>query len=355
MKPLSLLLTSLIYILATLSHAQAATNESPKKVGIIGPLTGPFAAWGLDVQNVLTFANKQLGGVDFQLIFEDDQCLGKNAVTAAQKLLNIDHADYAIVVCTESMLVTAPIFERNKTLVFAVVATGASVSNSGKYIFRTWPSDAEAARLLATRVSAEIPSIGIITEERGYSIEFENSFLVEASKLNLATQVNHFSSEETDFRSLLFKTKQSTVKGLFINTDSERLFATILRQFRELGLTLPIYGAYTPGQKLFRELVGPIPSRITYVDAPGSDSFTDAGKKLFGKYLEISEPVRSTEFVFGSSYEAMHLLKEISISKENPLEILSNRTFNGIFGKFRFDENGDLVGVEHRLKTLDGK
>ncbi len=115
----ALLAVSLLFLFSTSSvYAQTL-----RRIGVIAPLSGTAASWGNDVRKVLTYANTELFSKEVELIFEDDGCLGQRAVTALHKLIDIDHIDAAMVVCTESVLATAPIFEQKKIIVIALFSS----------------------------------------------------------------------------------------------------------------------------------------------------------------------------------------------------------------------------------------
>ena len=92
---------SALILLALISANSAVAG--PIKIGVIAPLTGPVASWGTDTQRALTLANESFGAGRFEFIFEDGQCLGKEAATAAQKLVSVDKVQFGMVVCTEEM------------------------------------------------------------------------------------------------------------------------------------------------------------------------------------------------------------------------------------------------------------
>ena len=94
-------LSALILLISTPSFA---IDLKKIKIGVILPLSGNVSAYGEDVRDALLFANENLAGGKFEFIFEDDHCNGKEAVTAAAKLISQDKIKYGIVVCTESMI-----------------------------------------------------------------------------------------------------------------------------------------------------------------------------------------------------------------------------------------------------------
>jgi branched-chain amino acid transport system substrate-binding protein len=329
-------------------------QQKPLKVGVIAPLSGDIASWGQDVRNALLFAKEKLGTAKLDLVFEDDQCLGKNAVSAAQKLISIDRVNFGMVVCTESMLAAAPLFERAKIVVIAPVASGAAVSKAGDYIFRTWPSDAGAARLLYRYVATRHRAFGIISEERGYAQELTSAFLEAARSGALKTATASFTSDTSDFKSVLLKLRSEAIEGLFINTNSERAFVNVLKQQHELGLRIPTYGSYYPGGKSFPALAGAPAEGIIFVDSPSAQSaLTPAGQELFGEFVARFGAPQSASFVMPSTFEVFRLIQAAAASGRDARAFLYEGSFSGIFGKYSFDPNGDIQGVRHVLKVLE--
>jgi branched-chain amino acid transport system substrate-binding protein len=340
------LAVSLHFLFSTSSvYAQAL-----RRIGVIAPLSGTAASWGNDVRKVLTYANTELFSKEVELIFEDDGCLGQRAVTALHKLIDIDHIDAAMVVCTESVLATAPIFEQKKIIVIAPAASGASISQAGDYIFRTWPSDAAAARLLVQDLSQYFQKVALLSEERGFPEELTQAFL-SASSGTLEVTTERFMSEATDFRTLLLRLRASQAKALFINVNGEATFATIVKQLKSIQWQPHIYGVYLPGNKAFRELAGSLAEGITFVDSPGAENLTTEGRELYANYVKHFGTLESSPFVFPAAIEALRLLvpKESSATTKDRLY---HTTFKGIFGSFSFDRYGDLVGPRHVLKTI---
>lgn len=335
----------------------AGAEHRPIKLGVIAPLSGEVATWGNDVKNVISYVLNQQNVKDVTVIFEDDLCLGKNAVTAAHKLIEIDKIDYAMVICTESTLAVAPIFERAKIIVISPAAGGAAVSDSGDYIFRTWPSSAATGKLLANYVSSRHRTIGMLSEDRGYPQELASSFMGALPNGKIEAISEMFQSDETDFRSILNRFQAQKVGGLFINTNAERAFAAILTQIHQLKWNVPIYGVYMPGNSSFLQLAGELANGIVFVAAPSAESsFTPEGKNLYSGFVSKFGELRSSTFVFGATVEALQRVLSLRASKEDARRQLYNGHFNGVFGEYSFDRNGDIVGIEHQIRVIkDGK
>ena len=84
-KILALVLALALVMTAALACADAI------KVGVIGPMTGPYAVYGLAVQYGAQIAAEEInakGGVQFEILAEDDQGDGELGLNAYNKLLD---------------------------------------------------------------------------------------------------------------------------------------------------------------------------------------------------------------------------------------------------------------------------
>ena len=78
----------LIYGCGGITGKATAVGEQPKiKIGALLPLSGDAAAYGENVKQGIELALK---GTNFEVIYEDGKCEGPDAVTAIQKLINLD-------------------------------------------------------------------------------------------------------------------------------------------------------------------------------------------------------------------------------------------------------------------------
>lgn len=326
-------------------------EKSIYKVGVIAPLSGPVASWGGDTRKALELANSTFGDGTIELVFEDGRCLGKDAATAAQKLVSVDKVQFAMVVCTEEMLASAPIFDRAKVTVVAPGATAASISGISPYVFRTWPSDAFGAARLAKYMKPRLKKVGVFSEGRGLPQEFAKAFQAAASKEGLEVVVESYFSEDQDYRSALTRLLSSGVQGVLINSDSEASFINVLRQFRQLSKEVPVFGNLVGSSKSFRDAVGSLAEGLVYYDVPiisGQGADSNLGKEFERAHgLPASSP-----YMVASSISALRVVREIIRNGGDPRDFLLSNSFESAIGKFSFTKEGDIAGIYPSLKMI---
>ena len=92
----------------------SATQNIPVKVGVITPMSGGLAGYGEETQSILNETLKRNFAQDtnIELVYEDSKCTGQDAVTAYQKLVNVDQVDVILGgLCSSESLAFAPLLE----------------------------------------------------------------------------------------------------------------------------------------------------------------------------------------------------------------------------------------------------
>lgn len=342
----------LVFFVSFISFGASWAGAEPvTTLGLSACLTGPGAAWGSDVKNVLKFANQKLAGGRYKFIVEDDKCDPKTAATIAEKFSVIDKLKYVFTVCAAATFAEAPRYAQNGVLVMAPLVTPSRISGIG--IFRTGLSDAMAAQRLAEYAFQRYKQVAILTEQNEYSVGFLKDFVKSAVELGVKTDNEDFELTSQDVRAQLLRLKAKAPQALFINTNSERPFATILKQVKQLQMKLPILAAYMPGSTTLLELAGDLANGIVFVDFPSSeDLLSPEGQKLYTEYLQEYGPLQSWTYSFPATFESFRAVHMAISSGQPPKEYLEQTVFNGIIGSYRFNKLGDLVGPRHVLRVI---
>jgi branched-chain amino acid transport system substrate-binding protein len=107
MKKLTIIVVIAIIVIVLISvfstkPSSPAGSKEPIKIGAVLSLTGDAAPWGESAKNGIDLAVKDInskGGIDgrkVQVVIEDDHTDAKNAVSAYNKLVNVDHVSGVI-------------------------------------------------------------------------------------------------------------------------------------------------------------------------------------------------------------------------------------------------------------------
>ena len=283
--------------LVSLTFARAA--EEPIRIGEYASITGKEASLGQSSHNGTMMAIDDLnaaGGVlgrPLLLLTEDTQSKPGESATAAKKLISRDKVVALLgEVASSRSLEAAPVAQLAKVPMISPASTNPKVTETGNYIFRTCfidpfqgPVMAKFARekLRAQRVAL------MVSNSSAYSIGLAK-FFREAFTANGGTIVleQKYAEGDKDFKAQLTAIKAAGVDAVF-NPGYYNEGALIVLQARDLGLTLPIFGADSWEAEALIELGGKaiegayLCSHYSPADpSPRVQNFVQAYKKRFG-------------------------------------------------------------------------
>ena len=132
------------------------------KVGVIAPLSGNAAQYGEETQRILSAtlaeinANGGYNGSDVELIYEDGKCSGSDAVTAFQKLVDIDSVDAIIPFCSSESLAIAPLTESVQMLAVSGTSSNPEIEGASPYLFSFSYSDAVIGETMVAELAISL-------------------------------------------------------------------------------------------------------------------------------------------------------------------------------------------------------
>lgn len=350
-----------IAVIVLIGVKMFSRNSSNIKIGFIAPMSGNPAPFGEALKNGFDIAVNEInaaGGINgrkIEPIYEDSKCNGKDATTAAQKLVNIDGVRYLVgAVCSSEVLGALPVTEASK-VIFLGTGSSPDITGRGKYFFRTWPSDLLSSSDLATYLMKDYKKISVISEKTDYGLAMDRSFKAKIQILGGKIEVSEeYVSETKDFRSHLTKIKQANPDVLFINAQNSVSAVNIAKQAREIGLNSQFAGVFFTGDEFVKS--GPAVEGTIILDFPAVDS----GRLNAGKFLEKYTSLHGQTnylFVAAQAYDEMNILAQaLGASGENSDKIADYLRdvpkYNGVIGDFSFDQNGDVEGIAFNVKVI---
>lgn len=232
---------------------RAALAQDTIKIGEIASLTGKEASLGQSSHNGTLLAVEHLnaaGGIlgkKIELIAEDTQSKSGESGTAVRKLISRDKV-VAILgeVASSRSLEAAPVCQSNKVPMISPASTNPAVTAVGDYIFRTCFIDPFQGPVMAKFAKDTLKARRIalmVSTSSAYSVGlakyFKEAFTAAGGEV-IAEQ--KYTEGEKDFKAQLTAIKALAPDAVF-NPGYYNEGALIVRQARDLGLTVPVFGA----------------------------------------------------------------------------------------------------------------
>lgn len=245
-------LPRLLALAAALLLGSCAKQSETIKIGEYGSLTGKEATFGQSSHKGIIMAFEEInaaGGVlgkQLELLSEDNQTRPGESATVAKKLLTRDKVVALLgEVSSGRSLEAAPIAQSSKIPMIAPAATNPRVTEVGDYIFRVCFIDDFQGTAMANFALNDLKAknVAIISSvSNAYSVGLAKFFrdTFEAAGGTIAVE-QKYSEGDKDFRAQLTAVKAANVEAVFLPgyyTES----ALIVRQARELGITVPFLG-----------------------------------------------------------------------------------------------------------------
>lgn len=323
------------------------------KLGWMGPLTGDAASYGESIKRGVELARKELG-LDVEIIYEDSKCDGKEAVTAINKLINVNKVAAIIgEVCSGATLAAAPVAEAAKAVLISPSSTSPKVSDAGDYIFRVIPSDALQGDFGAKLVYDKgYRKLGVLYSNEEYGLGFNNVLKESFEKLGgqlVASEA--FERGTADIRTQVTKLESAGPDAIYIISNSPDSAVAALKQIKEQGLEAALFGS--EGLKSDDILTGAASAAeglfLTTVSS-GSLRFMENHKK---EYNADPGPFAAQGY---DAFQALALtIKTGADTSEEIKDKLSGLEFDGASGKIKFDAKGDVSGNYDVFVVKDGK
>ncbi len=358
----TLVVVILILIVAWITYgcyrqAKAPISQNKITIGFFGPLSGDRASFGTGAQAGVKFLFDKLNTNKYQVIYEDTQGDPKNAVSAINKLIDVDHV--SVTICagfSPECLAAAPIAQNKRVPMFVTSSQAGDLAAAGDYTFMGQSTQTslgfEAAKLakkLGYQTAATITpnyNNAVMDGTKGFVEAFQTS----AGKI---TGQETIKPGETDFRTYLKKIDAAHPQVIYLSTLSNET-ALILKQKTDLGMREVFINNSAIEDPATLAAAGAAANDVLIAsfNADIPQSFTDEFQRTFG----YAAPHWSAE-----GYEAAGVvLQALTTAKSsNPTDVrdalAAIKEFPGVTQTLRFDDNGNAQRQVFIKKVSDGK
>ena len=360
---------ALVAALAGLTFAPSLFPQEPIKIGQFASLTGKEASLGQSSNKGTMMAIDDLnaaGGVlgrPLLLVTEDTQSKPGETATVVKKLISRDKVIALLgEVASSRSLEAAPIAQAAKIPMISPASTNPKVTETGAYIFRTCFIDPfqgpVMARFARERLQAKRVAL-LVSNSSAYSIGlakfFRESFVANGGTIVLEQK---YSEGDKDFKAQLTAIKAAGVDAVF-NPGYYNEGALIVRQARDLGLTLPIFGADSWEAEALIQLGGKamegayLCSHYSPDDpSPRVQNFVAAYKKRFG-----STPDSNASLGYDSVLVLVDAIRRAGTTERGALReaIATTRDFMALTGKITIDSERNASKNAVIIQVKNGK
>lgn len=243
----------------------AAGAAEPIKVGAFLSTTGPVSLLGDPEKKVLDLyvaeINKSGGvlGRPLQLISYDDSGAADKATSFAKRLVDNDNVDIIIGgSSTATTMAAVPTIEKAEVPFCSMGGAVVVTEPVKKWTFRTPQTDRMAAeKILIDMKNRGISRIGLLSEDAGFGKSGRDQTLLMAQKVGVEVVSDQtYSAKDPDVTSQLTKIRAAPGVQAVLNFGFGQSPAVVTKNFRQLGLTLPLYQSHGVASQEFINLAG---------------------------------------------------------------------------------------------------
>jgi len=268
-----------------------------------------------------------------------------------KKLVEVDKVPAVVGGTTsEVALAISPIAEQHKVPLLAPLSSASAVTDAGPFVFRAMPSDTFQSRLLADwMVSDGHKKVAVLYVDNAWGKGVAEEFAKVLAGLGGSTVCTEACKEgDKDFRGQLTRIRDAKASALFCPTTT-RGGGLILRQMKELGMALPVYGADGWAvDELLRDARDAANSvmflrSVTYT-GPEYAGFAAAFRAAYSEEANVEA---------AAAYDAVKVLAacmskvvagQLPLTGDNiRLEMAKVKDYPGATGTITFDDNGDSI------------
>ena len=262
--PIRRLAVAALALFGTVFAAPAAAQE-PVRIGSFLSVTGPASFLGDPELKTLELYVERLnaeGGVlgrKLQLVAYDDGGDAEKARTFAKRLIEQDKVDIIVGGSTRGTTMSAvPLVEQAGIPFISLAGAVVIVEPVKKWVFKTPHTDRMACeKIFVDLQQRKLSKAAMISGSGGFDKSMRTECLKVAPKYGIEAVADEtYGATDTDMTAQLTKIKGSAAQAV-LNAGFGQGPAMVTRNYRQVGLTLPLYQSHGVASREFIKLAGP--------------------------------------------------------------------------------------------------
>jgi len=342
-----------------------AVSAKTLHIGSLSPLTGPYASDGTDIKNgVLTAISvfEEQGGIPgydkIELHAQDTACDPRQAVAAANKLVNLEVAGAIGAYCSSSTLPASDVLDEEEIIMITPASTHQDVTERGlPYMFRMCGRDdaqaPAAARFIKEALGAK--TIFIVDDKTTYSQGLADGVKKASEELGIKVLGHaHVNQGDKDFSAVLTRAKQENPDVFYMSVQGFSPASMMTLQAKRLGMDSQIVTQDAVFQPRYME-VAKEASQGVFLTYGYTDPTTPEYKAFEERYVpKYGKIAAYATYAYDAAYTLLTAIK--AAGSTDPAKVkaeMMKMDYQGVAKRIKFMENGDTGSNYIAFKVVD--
>ncbi|WP_417782391.1 branched-chain amino acid ABC transporter substrate-binding protein [Terasakiella pusilla] len=332
----------------------ANVAQADIKIAVAGPFTGQLASFGEQLKRGAEMAVEHLnakGGVNgekVELIYGDDQCDPKQAVSVANNLVNQGVQFVAGHFCSSSSIPASDVYNEEGIPMITPASTNPTLTEKGyDRVYRVCGRDDQQGSVAGAYVAKEYAdaNIAIIHDKTAYGKGLADEM---KKGLNAAgkqeAMYEPITAGEKDYSALISKLKQNKVSVVYLGGYHPE-GGLIVRQAKEQGLDMQLISGDALNSLEFGSIAGQAGDGTIFTFGPEPRNFPEAQEAVNAFKATGYDPEGYTLYTYATIQAWAQAATEAGSADVDAVASQLHKTrFKTVIGEFAFDAKGDTDG-----------
>ncbi|MGG4451781.1 ABC transporter substrate-binding protein [Brevibacillus porteri] len=351
-------------------------SKDPIKVGAIFSLTGPNSPLGVPEKQAVELLVKEIngaGGVDgrpLEVIFEDDKSDNTEAVKAIKKLTSKEKVVAVLGSSGSGPSLGMAEYAAAEKLPLISMAAADQITNPVRAgIYKTPHTDVHGTKRIFKYLKEKgITKIATLNDSNPYGSGWTTQLQKYAPEYGITIVAEEkYGTKDPSMSSQLTKIKGTDAQALIVAGTNPGP-ATIVKEAKQLNLTIPIISSHGSANSKFLELIGDAGEGVLMVAGklliPEQVAADDPQSAIIKKFVDGYQAAYKTQpdGFAGYGYDGLNLLveglKQAGGDTAKLGEVLEKAKYVGVTGEFKFtadDHNGLTEDSMIMVEVKNGK
>ena len=362
-RVLSIMIMSLILV----PFLFGAVSAKTLKIGSMSPLTGPYASDGTDIKNGVRAAIEvfeEAGGMPgydkIEFFPQDTACDPRQAVAAANKLINLEVVGVIGAYCSSSTIPSSETLDEEDIIMITPASTNEKVTDRGlPYMFRMCGRDDDqapaAAKFMKEALGAK--TVFIVDDKTTYSQGLADGVSKASKALGMeVVKHEHVNQGDKDFSAILTMAKKANADIFYMSLQGYSPAAMMTLQAKRLGMNSQIVTQDAVFQPKYMD-VAKAASQGVYLTYGFTDQSTPQYKAFEARYVpKYGKIAAYATYAYDSATALLNAIKAAGSTDSKKVKAeLMKLDFQGVAKHIKFRANGDSGSSYIAYKVVGDK